>query len=48
MKFLLIGILIVLVLPYILQFFLKFKSKDKSDFSKSLGGCFSSDFDVFN
>ncbi|AHF98208.1 MAG: hypothetical protein ACPLW6_00400 [Desulfurella sp.] len=47
MKLLLVGILIVLVLPYILQFFLKLKLKDKSDFQMSLGGCFSSGFDVF-
>ncbi len=48
MKFLLIGILIVLVLPYIAQFVIKFRAKQQSDFLKSLGGLFSSSFDLFN
>lgn len=48
MDYFLIGILIVLVLPYILQFVVKFRSKHTSDFLKSLGGCFSSGFDLFN
>jgi hypothetical protein len=48
MKFLLIGILIVLVLPYLVQFLIKFKSKGDSDFLKPLGGSFSSGFSIFN
>jgi len=48
MKFLLIGILIILALPYIIQFVIKVNSKEKSDFLKSLGGLFSSSFDMFN
>lgn len=48
MDYLLIGILSVLVLPYILQFVVKFRSKQSSDFLKSLGSCFSSGFDLFD
>ncbi|MGB9755722.1 MAG: hypothetical protein ACPLXO_02455 [Desulfurella sp.] len=48
MEILLIGILTVLVLPYILQFVIKFKSNQSSDFLKSLGNCFSSGFDLFD
>jgi len=48
MKFLLIGILIVLILPYLAQFLIKFKSKSDSDFLKPLGGLFSSGSDIFN
>lgn len=48
MKFLLIGILIILILPYLAHFFIKFKSKSDSDFLKPLGGSFSSGFGIFD
>lgn len=48
MKWLWLSILIVLILPYIIQFILRLKAHQRSDFLNSLGSTMGSGFGFFD